>query len=126
MRYVVAMLAFMLCTGTQAQSTLKIGYISTLSGPLGGPGIDVRDGFNLGIKHSGGKLGGLTVQMFVGDDQASGDAGRQLLDRYIKGEHVHLITGVVASNVHVALGAAAFAARVPYLIPNGGPSQFAG
>lgn len=126
MRYVVAMLAFLLCTGAHSQATLKIGYISTLSGPLGGLGTEIRDGFTLGIKHSDGKLGGLAVQMFVGDDQASGDAGRQLLDRYIKGERVHLITGVLASNVHVALGAAAFAARVPYVIPNGGPSQFAG
>lgn len=126
MRYVVAMLAFLLCTGVHAQPTLKIGYISTMSGPLSGLGTEIRDGFNLGLKHAGGKLGGLAVQMFVGDDQASGDVGRQLLDRYVKGERVHLITGVLASNVHVALGAAAFAARVPYVIPNGGPSQFAG
>jgi len=126
MRYVVAILAFLLCTGVHAQATLKVGYISTLSGPLSGLGTEIRDGFNLGVKHSDGKLGGLAVQMFVGDDQASGDVGRQLLDRYIKGERVHLITGVLASNVHVALGAAAFAARVPYVIPNGGPSQFAG
>jgi len=126
MRYVVAILAFLLCTGAQAQAVLKIGYISTMSGPLGGLGVEVRDGFNLGLKHSGGKFGGLEVKMFVGDDQANGDVGRQLIDRFIKGERVHLITGVLASNVHVAVGPAAFAARVPYVIPNGGPSQFAG
>ncbi|HSF20701.1 MAG TPA: ABC transporter substrate-binding protein, partial [Burkholderiales bacterium] len=46
-----------------AADKLKIGFISTLSGPAAALGVDIRDGLNLAIKHQGGKLGGLPVDL---------------------------------------------------------------
>ena len=53
-----------------AADKVKVGMLSTLSGPGAGLGIDIRDGFNLALKHSGGKLGGLPAEVIVADDQA--------------------------------------------------------
>ena len=40
-----------------AADAVKVGLLSTLSGPGAGIGIDVRDAFQLAVKLNGGKLG---------------------------------------------------------------------
>ncbi len=42
--------------------------ITTLSGPGGYLGADIRDAFQLAIDLEGGKLGGVPVQVSVEDD----------------------------------------------------------
>ena len=37
-----------------AADQLRIGFLSTLSGPGGAIGIDIRDGFNRAVKSNGG------------------------------------------------------------------------
>ena len=58
-----------------AAEKIKIGYMATMSGPAASLGRDILDGFKLGMKHSGDKLGGLPVELVVGDDQLG--AGRK-------------------------------------------------
>ena len=47
---------------------VKIGMITTLSGPGSGLGIDVRDAFALALKDLGGSLGGLKATVIEADD----------------------------------------------------------
>jgi len=111
-----------------AQSTepVKIGLLSTMSGPGAGLGIDIRDGFQLAIKLSGGKLGGRPAEVIIADDQASPDVGRQTADRLVKRDKVDFMTGVVFSNVMLAVGAPTFQSKTFYVSANAGPSQYAG
>ena len=51
----------------QAADKVRIGMVSTLSGPPGALGIDMRDGFNLALKHLGGKLGGLPADVAIAE-----------------------------------------------------------
>ena len=64
----LALAAAAAVSGAHAADRVKIGFLSTLSGPGAGLGIDIRDGFNLALKHSGGKLGGLPAEVIVADD----------------------------------------------------------
>src|SRR5260370_26436198 len=50
------------------QKTIKIGFISTFSGPVAAIGNDMRNSFELGLDHNGRKLGGLPVQGLYEDD----------------------------------------------------------
>lgn len=109
-----------------AADSVKIGLLSTLSGPGAGLGIDIRDGFQLAVKLNGGKLGGLPAEVIVADDQASPDVGRQTADRLVKRDKVDFMTGIVFSNVMLAVGAPTFAAKTFYISANAGPSQYAG
>jgi len=45
-----------------AADKVKVGFVSTLSGPSSALGVDIRDGFLLAIKLNGGKLGGLPAE----------------------------------------------------------------
>lgn len=110
----------------QAADRVKVGLLSTLSGPGAALGIDIRDGFNLAIKHTGNKLGGLPVEVVVADDQQSPDAAKQTTERLLKRDKVDFMTGVVFSNVMLAVGAPIFENKTFYISANAGPSQYAG
>jgi branched-chain amino acid transport system substrate-binding protein len=110
----------------QAADKVKIGFISTLSGPNAAIGSDIRDGFNLAIKLNGGKLGGLPAEVLVGDDQLKPENAKQLAERYLRLEKVDFITGVVFSNIVLAVAPDALASKVFFVSPNAGPAQYTG
>ena len=103
-----------------AADRIKVGFVSTLSGPQGAPGIDSRDGFQLAVKMLGGKLGDLPVEVLVADDQFNPEAGKQTVERFVKRDRVDFVTGIIYSNVLLAAAPAAFDAKVPYVSSNAG------
>ena len=109
-----------------AAGTVKVGLLSTLSGPGAALGVDIRDGFALGVQHSGGALGGLKAEVIVADDQFNPEAARQTTERLIKRDRVDFMTGVVFSNITLAVGQPIFQSKTPYISTNAGPSQYAG
>ena len=70
-----------------AQS-VKVGVMLTLSGPAAVLGQHARDGFNLGIKHLGGKLGGLNAEVVVVDDELKPDVGVQRVQALLESDKV--------------------------------------
>jgi branched-chain amino acid transport system substrate-binding protein len=100
--------------------------LSTLSGPSAAIGIDIRDGFNLGIKHSGGKLGGLPAEIIIGDDQQNPDTGKQLTEKMIKRDKVDFFTGVVFTNVLLAVAPSVLESNTFLVTANAGPHIYAG
>jgi len=119
-------LAFTHFPSSQAADKIKIGFISTLSGPSSSIGIDIRDAFQLAVKVNGGKLGGLPAEVLVGDDQFKPDVGRQLAERYVRSDKVNFLTGIVFSNIMLASVPIAFENKLIYVSPNAAPSPMAG
>ena len=109
-----------------AADTVKIGFVSTLSGPNASVGLDIRDGFNLGLKLLGGKLGGLKADVIILDDQLNPEAAKQHVDRLIKRDRVDFVTGVVFSNVVLAVAPQVTEAKTFFIGPNAGPAQYTG
>ena len=105
---------------------VKVGFISTLSGPNASIGIDIRDAFNLAVKLNGGKLGGLPAEVLVGDDGLKPEQAKQLAERYLQRDKVDFITGIVFSNVVLAVAPDAIANKVFFISPNAGPAQYTG
>jgi len=112
--------------GVQAADKVKIGFVSTLSGPSAALGIDIRDAFQLAVKMNGGKLGGLPAEVLVGDDQFKPEVGRQLAEKYVKLDKVDFLTGFVFSNIMLASVPVAFENKTIYVSPNAAPSPLAG
>lgn len=108
------------------QDPIKIGFISTFSGPTGQLGQELLDGFKLGIKSTGGTLGGRPVEVIEGDDQAKPDTGRQLADKMVESDRVQIITGVNFSNVMLAIAKPVLDSGAFIVSVNAGPSQYAG
>ena len=109
-----------------AADKVKIGFVSTLSGPSAALGVDIRDAFMLAVKLNGGKLGGLPADVSISDDQFKPDVGKQLFERYVKRDKVDFLTGVVFSNIMLAGLPEAVDNKTIYLSPNAAPSPIAG
>jgi branched-chain amino acid transport system substrate-binding protein len=118
--------AALLTSGSYAADRIKVGFISTLSGPNAAIGVDIRDGFQLAVKLAGGKLGALPADVLVGDDQFKPDVGRQLAEKNVKLDKVNFLTGMVFSNIMLASVPVAFENKIIYVSPNAAPSPFAG
>lgn len=113
-------------SASYADDKIKVGLLTTLSGPNAVLGAEVRDGFNLGIQHGGGKLGGHDVEVLIADDQLNPETGRQTADRFIRREKVDFMTGVIASNVLLPILPSVLGSDTIYLSPNTGPADYAG
>lgn len=111
---------------TRADEPVKIGMITTLSGPAGYLGQDIRDGFQLAIDAEGGTLGGVPVSVMVEDDALKPGNGRQIADRLLNNDGVKLFTGIVFSNVAGATVPDIVDNDAIYVSPNAAPSNFAG
>jgi branched-chain amino acid transport system substrate-binding protein len=118
--------ALMLTGSAHAVDQIKVGFVSTLSGPGAGLGVDIRDGFNLAMKHLNGKLGGLSAEVLIADDQQSPDVAKQAADKFLKKDKVDFMTGIVFSNIMLAVGPTVFDNKTFYISANAGPSQYAG
>ncbi|KQY79017.1 ABC transporter substrate-binding protein [Ensifer sp. Root142] len=101
---------------------VKIGVITTLSGGGAGLGIDMRDAFTLAIKQSGNK----DVELVIEDDAQKPELAVQIAEKMIQGDKVDLMTGIIWSNLAMAVVPNAVAQDVIYLSPNAGPSALAG
>ena len=109
-----------------AADKVKVGLVSTLSGPNAAIGNDIRDAFMLVVKLNGGKLGGLPAEVLIADDQFKPDVGKQLFERMVKRDKVDFLTGVVFSNIMLAGLPEAIEGKTVYLSPNAAPSPIAG
>lgn len=121
----IAGLATLALTAGMAHAEgVKVGMITTLSGGGAGLGIDVRDGFQLALKMAGDA--GAGVELIVEDDQQKPDIAVQLADKMIQSDQVDVLTGIIWSNLAMAVVPAAVAQGKFYLSPNAGPSALAG
>ncbi len=114
-----------LATGAIADAhggKVKVGMITTLSGGGAGLGIDVRDGFMLAAKMAGND----NLEVVIEDDQRKPEIAVQLADKMIQSEEVDVLTGIIWSNLAMAVVPAATAQGKFYLSPNAGPSALAG
>ena len=105
---------------------LKIGMITTLSTAGGYLGEDMRDGFQLAVDEEHGKLGGVPVQLVIEDDGLKPANGKQIADKFLLQDKIQLFTGIIYSNVALAVVPSVVEAGAFYVSPNAGPSQLAG
>ncbi|WP_119274857.1 ABC transporter substrate-binding protein [Taklimakanibacter deserti] len=114
--------AALLTAGAASAEPVKIGMITTLSGGGAGLGVDVRDGFMLALKQSGNK----DVEVVIEDDAQKPELAVQIAEKMIQSDKVQILTGIIWSNLAMAVVPNAVAQDIFYLSPNAGPSALAG
>ncbi|WP_313617432.1 ABC transporter substrate-binding protein [Agrobacterium sp.] len=101
---------------------LKIGMITTLSGGGAGLGVDTRDGFMLAIKQSDNK----DITVVTEDDAQKPELAVQIADKMIQSDNVDVLTGIVWSNLLMAVVPGAVAQGKFYVSTNAAPAALAG
>ena len=109
-----------------AADTIRIGFVSTFSGPTAVIGNDMRNSFELALDHLGRKMGGKPVEVIYEDDQQKPDVGKQKTEKLVQSDHVDFIAGYIWSNVLLASLKTAVDSQTFLISANAGPSQLAG
>ena len=121
-----AALALGIAAALPASAQIRIGFIATFSGPGGALGQDLYDAFMLGVDHGGGKLGGQAVQVIKEDDQLKPEIGVQITQKLIEKDKVQIVTGVIFSNVMMAIHKPITDAKLFFIGSNAGPTPITG
>jgi len=125
MRKIVAASLLALAMGVSGAAfaePVKIGLITTLSGGGAGLGVDARDGFMLAIKQAGNA----EIEVVTEDDAMKPELAVQIADKMIQSDKVDILTGIIWSNLAMAVVPNAVAQGKFYLSVNAGPSPLAG
>jgi branched-chain amino acid transport system substrate-binding protein len=125
--HLAAAAALLLLTApARAADSVKIGFVTTLSGPAGVIGKHMKDSADLALAMLGGKIGGRPAEIVYGDDQFKPDVGRQVADEMLKRDKVDFLTGFIWSNVLLAVYQPVIQSGTILISANAGPHEIAG
>ncbi len=125
-------IASALCAPAQAlEQELRIGFLTTMTGGGAFLGNQQLRGFMLGLedegwKKDGDKLGGLPMRLFTGDDKQQPQTGLEVARKFLQSDKVHIVSGIVWSNVLMAVQRQVFRAKRIIVGTNAGASPLAG
>ncbi len=114
--------ALLAASVTASADGLKVGMITTLSGGGSALGVDVRDGFMLALDQSGRS----DIDVVIEDDQRKPEIAVQIADKMVQSDNVDVLTGIIWSNLAIAVVPSVVRQGKFYLSPNAGPSKLAG
>ena len=117
---------FGLAASPVAAEKVKVGFIVTLTGGGGIIGKPMKNAFELGMEHVGGRLGGMETEVIYGDDKRKPDVAKQLVNKMIKKDRVHFITGIIWSNLLVAIHGPVTRSNTFLISSNAGAGAVAG
>ena len=109
-----------------AAEKVKVGFIVTLTGGGGIIGKPMKNAFELGMEHVGGRLGGMETEGIYADDKRKPDVAKQLVNKMIKKARVHFITGIIWSNLLVAIHGPVTRSNTFLISSNAGAGAVAG
>ena len=125
-KYVGLLLMGLMGASPAIAETVKVGYMTTLSGGAGIIGKQMQNAVNIAMEHTGGKLGGMDAEVVFVDDQRKPDVAKQLANRLVKSDKVDVVAGVIWSNLMMAIHKPVTRSDTLLISSNAGPSPIAG
>ena len=99
-----------------AQGSIKIGFLAPLSGAIAAAGKDMYSGCELFWQESGWQLAGRKLEVILEDNEGLPATALTKLRKLVENDRVHMVAGVILSNVAYAL--------VPYIESQGMPTIY--
>lgn len=124
--YALALMAGLLAGPLAFADTVRIGFVTTLTTPAAVIGEDQRDAVDLAVKHLGGRMGDLEIELHYADDNFRPEIGKQQTDRLLKRHRVDFVAGYIWSHVLLASYQSVLDAGKFLISANAGPAQIAG
>jgi branched-chain amino acid transport system substrate-binding protein len=123
--------ALALCLGgTQAVAAkadkIKIGFVTTFTGPAGAIGADMRRSVEVALDHLGNRMGGIPVEVIFEDDQQKPEIGKQRMEKLLTKDRVDIVSGIIWSNVLIATYRDVIRAKKLLVVSNAGWNGIAG
>ncbi len=97
-----------------ATEAVRIGLISSLTGPAAQLGRDVVNGFTMYIEEVGGQVAGRPIRVIVEDDEGTPSGALTKARRLVEQEKVHVVAGTILGSMCPAMAPYATQQKVPY------------
>lgn len=120
-----AAMCAMFATPTFAE-TIKIGFVTSFTGPGAAIGNDMKNAVELALSHIGNKMGDLDVEVIFADDGVNPEKGKQATEQLVLQDEVDIVAGYIWSNVLLASADTVLDEGKILISSNAGPSQLAG
>ena len=124
--FLAFVISLLVLPGLAMADTVKVGFLTTLSGGAGATGAHMKNAVEIAMDHLDGKLGGREAEVIVVDDQRKPDVAKQLTNRLIKQDRVDVVAGVIWSNLLQAIHKQVTRSDTLLISANAGPSTVAG
>src|SRR2546430_11771415 len=113
----LAVMALLILAGeASAQGSMRIGFLAPLSGAIAAAGRDMYSGCELFWQESGWQLAGRKLEVILEDNEGLPATALTKLRKLVESDQVHMVAGVILSNVAYAL--------VPYIEAQGIPTLY--
>lgn len=103
--------------GEMATGTLKVGYISPITGNFAIAGQEMVDGWNLYWELNGSEVNGVTVETIVEDDAGNPETSLTKAKKLVESDGVDIVVGPLLANTALAVAAYTSSVGVPNLHP---------
>lgn len=122
----LASLAIMASSASAQTDKIRIGFMTTMSGPIAALGKEQEMGLDLALKQLGGKIGGVPVEVFKEDSRMQPDTAVQAATKLVEKDKIDFLTGTMLSNQLLAIVKPVTDSGAIILSGIGGPSELAG
>jgi branched-chain amino acid transport system substrate-binding protein len=99
------------------KAPIKVGFMSSLTGPLSPNGKDMLNSFELFLEEQGGKLGGREIKLITEDDAGNPATGLTKLRGMVEGQGIQLLVGPLSAAVGYAIRDYIDSNKLPTLFP---------
>src|SRR5712664_1389149 len=113
---VIAALLALVSGEAAAQGPIRIGFLSPLSGAIAAAGKDMYSGCELYWQEAGWQAGGRKLEVTLEDNEGLPATALTKARKLVENDRVHMLAGVILSNVAYAL--------VPYIEAQGIPTIY--
>src|SRR5215468_8937663 len=100
-----------------AQGPIRIGFISPLTGAIAAAGKDMYSGCELYWQESGRQMAGRKVEVTLEDNEGNPAVALAKARKLVENDKVHMIAGVILSNVAYALVPYVEGQEIPTMYP---------
>ncbi len=104
-------------TEETATGTLKVGYISPITGNFAIAGQEMVDGWNLYWELNGDEVNGVTVDTIVEDDAGNPETSLTKAKKLVESDGVDVVVGPLLANTALAVAAYTSSVGIPNLHP---------
>lgn len=110
----------------QPVDRIRLGFLTTMSGPIATLGKEQEMGLDLALKQLGNRIGGIPVEVFKEDSRMQPDTAVQAATKLVDRNRIDFLTGTMLSNQLLAIVKPVTDSGAIILSGIGGPSELAG
>ena len=109
------------CVSEQAEPTIRVGFLTALTGSQQAPGADIRDGFMLYLETHHFMLGGRKVELFTADEKEDATTSTPAALELVEKKHVQVLAGTISTGASGGVAKVATEHKIPFVGTNGRP-----